>query len=93
MDGKEYPHEKPLPENVIPLNIVTFNDVDPETILRAAYDAEIVDICVVGMTKTGDEFFASSTSDAAETIYHLTRAIHKLNRMIDSISSEESNLG
>lgn len=90
---KEYPHEQPLPDNVVPLNIVTLNDVDPVAILRGAYEADLVDLVIVGVRKDGVEFFASSAADGAEAMYHLQRGIHKLNNIIDGEVAGVDNLG
>ena len=87
-----YPHEQPLPENVVPLNIITLNEVDPTTILRMAHDAKLTEVVIVGMCEDGSEFFASSDPDAATGIYHLMRGVHKLNRIIDRTASGDGNV-
>lgn len=90
---REYPHEKPLPENVVPLSIVTLNDVDIVSILRDAFDADLEEVVIVGMKKDGSEYFAASCADAAPSIYHLMRAVHKLNCVIDEGVKGEDNFG
>lgn len=90
---REYLHEQPLPENVVPLEVVTSNDCDPVNILRGAFDADLEELIVVGMKKDGTEYFASTVGDAAPVIYHLMRAVHKLNCIIDEGTKGEDNFG
>ena len=62
---------------------VTSLSISPATILVGTHNADLECVVVVGMTKDGAEYFASSHSDAAESIFYLQRGIHKLNRIID----------
>jgi hypothetical protein len=76
--------------NVEPLNIVTSNDVDPVRILAGAHNRGLEIVVVVGMTKDGNEYFASSAADAAESSWLLQRGIHKLNRIVDGDDESEN---
>jgi hypothetical protein len=76
--------------NVEPLNIITSNDVDPVRILAGAHNRGLEIVVVVGMTKDGNEYFASSAADAAESSWLLQRGIHKLNKIVDGDDESEN---
>lgn len=69
--------------NVEPLAIVTSHDLPPASMLAKAHNADLETVVIVGYTKEGSEFFASSCADAAEGMYHLQRGIYKLNKIVD----------
>lgn len=75
----------PCPEhaNVEQLDVITSHPIDPTAVIAGAHNADLEVVVVVGLTKEGEEYFASSHTDAAECIYHLQRAIHKMNKIVD----------
>lgn len=84
----------PLPcaehANVEHLNNVTALDISPTAVLAGAHNSDLEYVIVVGMTKEGHEYFASSVADAAESVYTLQRGIWKLNKIVDG---ERSAIG
>lgn len=87
-NGTEYPHEHPVPENVLFHPARAHMDIDATSILRSAHDRGVVEIVIVGYDAQGKEFFASSMADAGEAIFHLQRGIHKLNNMVDELQAD-----
>lgn len=77
---------------VLPLNIVTSRDVDPIGVIAGAYNAGLEEVVIVGRTKDGREYFASSIADAAPAVYYLQRGIHRLNKIIDEGQDEDGNV-
>jgi hypothetical protein len=61
-------------------------DHPPEKILSWAQEADLESVVVVGYTKDGDEYFASSKADAAQVVWHLQRAIWRLNKVCDRMA-------
>lgn len=74
--------------NVAHFNVVTSFDIDPVSILAAAHNKGLVEVVVVGFTEEGEEYFASSISDAGQSMYHLQRGIYKLNKIMDQEEHE-----
>lgn len=64
--------------NVINLSMVTYNDIDPNKILIDAINEGMEEVVVLGYTKDGTEYFASSKADGADTLWHLQRAQTRL---------------
>ncbi len=86
-----------MTENVIPMQpgaeIVTLKcqtrlDLPPERILASALAADLEGVVIVGYTKAGEEYFASSYADAGDACWHLQRGIYKLNQTFDRIVEE-----
>lgn len=69
--------------NVRQLDTVTSLDIPPVSVLADAYNADLECVVVIGITKDGREYFASSVSDAAEGVYYAMRAVHNLNKVVD----------
>lgn len=82
--GKPGP-SKPIygPDNVVVLDCVTRLDLPPERVLARALEVDLESVVIVGQTKDGEEYFASSLADGGTVIYHLQRGIWALNKMID----------
>ncbi len=72
-----------MTDNVVNFTGVTSLDIDPTRVLKTASDQEFDSIIIVGYTKDGEEYFASSISDGADVLWHLERAKLRLLRMID----------
>lgn len=71
--------------NVVQFPGETTLDIDPERILEGA-KGKLESVLVVGFTKDGEDYFASSSADAADAIFHLERAKHLLMKIIDEAS-------
>ncbi len=72
-----------MTDNVVNFTGVTSLDIDPTRVLKTASDQEFDSIIIVGYTKDGEEYFASSISDGADVLWHLERAKLRLLRMVD----------
>lgn len=70
-------------DNVVDLPVITTLPLDPNRVLRRALEAGMTEVVVIGYTKAGDEYFASSVGDGGAVVWHLERAKHKLIRMAD----------
>lgn len=64
--------------NVVTLPVVTTLPLNPERVLSAAIGAELTEVVVIGYTKDGTEYFASSVADGGSVLWHLERAKLKL---------------
>ena len=68
---------------IINLPIVTTLDQSPERILEAATREQFEDVIIIGRTRSGQEYFASSSADGGVVIWRLERAKLQLLRMGD----------
>ncbi len=68
---------------VIDLQIATRCDIEPAKVLEKASEAELAEVVVIGFRKDGRWYFASSLADAGDVMFHLNRANHKLNTILD----------
>lgn len=75
-------------DKVVDLPCVTTLPIPPEKILRRALREGLSDVVVIGYDKEGGEYFASSEPDAAEVLYMLVRAQHRLMRTVDRLLEE-----
>lgn len=69
--------------DIITLPVVTTLDIPPEKILADAAQEQFEDVIVIGRTRSGQEYFASSSPDGGVVIWRLERAKLKLLRMGD----------
>lgn len=69
--------------NVVHLPVITTLPLDPNRVLRRAWERGLTEVVVVGYTKDGEEFFSSSIGDGGDVIWHLERAKLKLLKMAD----------
>lgn len=76
--------------NVVPLDVVTSVDINPERILRSALEAGMAEVVILGIDKDGDEYFASSLASGPETLWHLQRASYRLLKIVDDIPPRKS---
>ncbi|MEQ1694744.1 MAG: hypothetical protein ABL901_02790 [Hyphomicrobiaceae bacterium] len=67
-----------MSDNVIILPVRTKLDIDPQRVIRAALDAELTEVVIVGFKSDGSEYFASSLADGGDVLWHLERAKMKL---------------
>ena len=84
VDEKTYPHEQPLPDNVVVMPGVTSHDIPVEEVLRDAYDAKLVELVVVGVDEDGHEYVFRSNADMALAMWHVQRAVHLFNNEQDN---------
>ena len=73
-----------MSDNVIGWGGITRLDIDPDKVLTAA-GGKLESVLIVGFTKEGDEYFASSKADAEYPIYMMERAKHRLMTIIDEM--------
>lgn len=88
-EGKEYPYEKPLAENVEILDANTKHDMPVDLLLRQVYDAELVEVVICGIDKDGHEYLVRSTADMAPAMWHLQRAVYTLNKQYEEMNAGE----
>ena len=60
------------------LSVITTLDVDSQRVLQAALDAEVKEVVVIGLSKDGDFYFASSQASGPEVLWVLEKAKNKL---------------
>ena len=70
-------------ENVVPLDIVSSHDIDPQRVLVNALNKRLTNVVVLGYRADGDEFFATSYADGANLLWLLKRGEHRLMQIID----------
>ena len=56
---------------------------DGVAVLAGAHNVGLSEVVIVGFTDDGKEYFASSISDAGQSMYHLQRGIYRLNKTMD----------
>lgn len=69
--------------NVAQIDVTTSLDIDPVAVLAGAHNVGLAEVVIVGFTEDGKEYFASSISDAGQSMYHLQRGIYRLNKTMD----------
>jgi predicted secreted protein len=67
--------------NVVTLPVITRLDTDPSQIVEKAAAAELTEVVIIGYSKDGSEYFASSIADGGSVLWHLERAKMKLLRI------------
>jgi hypothetical protein len=77
-----------MSDNVVELGCITKLDLPPQKVLNYALEHDLDSIVIVGYTKDGEEYFASSVADGAQAMYLLQRGIWSLNKMQDQIEEE-----
>lgn len=60
--------------NVVDLDMVTRLDIPAERVLRQAQEIGLEQVVIVGYTKEGEEFFASSIADGGTVLWLFERA-------------------
>ena len=81
-----------LPSNVTLLNCTTRKDIPVDRILQGAKEAGLEEVVVVGFTKEGEEYLASSTASIQSTLFNLARGLHHTQRTCDECFSLSSNV-
>lgn len=72
----------PSDDVVVDLQCITRLDIPPDRVLQRAMGV-LQTAVLVGYTKSGEEFFASSVADGADAVWHLQRASLRLLSMPD----------
>lgn len=62
-----------MPDNVIPLNNITKLDLPPDRVLESAI-GEMDAVVLIGWSKNGELYFASSIADGGEVNWLLDKA-------------------
>ena len=75
-------------DNVITFSGITKLDMPPDRILEDA-KGRLDSVVVIGYDTDGDEFFASSIADGADTLWLLERLKMKLLRIPDVLHEED----
>ena len=70
--------------DVVDLPVITSLDLDPRRVLAKALEAGLSEVVIIGHTKDGDEYFASSISDGGSVVWMLERTNLKLLRIGDA---------
>ena len=73
--------------NVVHAPIVTKLDLDASQVLREAI-GELDEVVIVGYTKDGHDYYASSMADGANALWHLQRGIHSLMNIVEEETDE-----
>ena len=73
--------------NVVVLPVVTKLNLPADRILKAAI-GELTEVVVIGYTKDGEEWFASSVAGGDAALWHLERAKFKLLNLVERFHSE-----
>ena len=68
---------------IIPFNGITKLDLPPERILQGAIDEGLEGVIVIGYTKDGEEYAASSYADGGTVNWLLDRTKAKLLAVLD----------
>lgn len=66
------------PKNVVQFDGFTSLDIDPNSVLMGAINADMDEVVVLGYKKDGSEYFASNKADGADVLWHLQRAQKRL---------------
>ena len=69
--------DEPTSNNIIRFTGLTKLDLTPDVILSDAAD-KLESVIVIGTTKTGDQYFSSSSSDAKDIMWHIETAKYML---------------
>lgn len=73
--------------NVVEFNGITKLNIPPDRMLEKA-TGKLETVLILGVTKNGSEYFASSVADAAEAIFMMERAKHALMKIVDEMTDE-----
>lgn len=63
-----------MADNVVILHMETTLPLPPDRVLNAAIEADLDYVAVVGRTKEGEFYFASSVADGPATMWDLEKA-------------------
>lgn len=80
-----------MTDNVVDFPGGTTVDIPAEKVLKAAIEADLDDVVVMGWTKDRNEYFAGTTSDLRIVQFLANRIIHQTNLMADAGLEEIRN--
>lgn len=72
----------PKPSNVVPLSLVTTQDLSPDLLLWRAL-GELSEVVIIGFDSDGAEYFASSKGNGPDVLWLIERSRHKLMTIVD----------
>lgn len=78
------PEQAPRVAKVIPYSGITRLDLPPERVLERAKSADLEGVVVIGYTKDGEEYAASSYADGGTVLWLLERIKARLIAVVDS---------
>lgn len=67
---------------VIDLSVITTLPLDPDRLLQKAV-GKLERVLIIGETKDGEEYFASSEADGGTVLWDMERARHALMKLAD----------
>lgn len=65
--------DEPTSNNIVRFTGLTKLDLEPDTILQKAI-GELKEVLIIGTTKDGNQYLASSSADAKNMIWHIETA-------------------
>ena len=65
--------DEPTSNNIVRFTGLTKLDLEPDTILQKAI-GELKEVLIIGTTKDGNQYLASSSADAKNMLWHLETA-------------------
>ena len=69
--------------NVVDLPVITSLPIDTKRVLAKAVEREFERVIIIGVTKEGDEYFASSEPDGGTILWDMERVRHALMKIAD----------
>ena len=78
-----------MTDNTVKFPGITSLPMNPEVVLREAAEIEFDRVIVIGVTKEGEEYFASSDPDGGTFLWDLERARYGLMKVTDKMLNEE----
>jgi len=67
-----------MADNLVHLRMKTKHDIPPERVLNGALKADLESVVVIGYDADGNEYFAGSQGDMAESLWLVERFKHFL---------------
>lgn len=77
-----------MTDNIVDFTGITKLDMDPDRLLQKVI-GKMEGVLILGITKDGEEYFASSKADAADALYYMERAKYALMQTIDKMAEGE----
>lgn len=67
-----------MTSKIIPFPGPHFGSIEPSEVLQDAMDADLEDVLIIGKTKSGQEYQASSIADGGTILWRIARFKQKL---------------
>lgn len=80
--------DEPTNDNVVRFTGWTKLDISPDAVLTSAV-GKLEDVVIIGTTLDGNEYFASSSGDSKNLLWHLETAKHMLMTSIFSTDEDD----